>query len=261
MKMKPILTAQCYTVHPHIQTDEDFVKSMKKIKEIGYNVIQLSGHTKVTPSVVTETLKEYGLKCCITHSPFSRLTDDFDGLVKEHKSWGCPVIGVGGMPGEYPQTAEGYTAFAKKANEIGNRLAEHGMKFAYHNHSHEFKRISGETRGMDILLDMFNENVEFVPDCYWLQYAGVNVYGWLYNLKGRASVVHYKDYRISPESGAPDFAEIGNGNMDYALITKICEDIGAKYAAIEQDSCPGDRFDSIKISYEYCTKVLGLPTE
>lgn len=259
--MKPIVTAQCYTIHPHIQTDEDFIESMKKIRKIGYQTIQLSGHTKVTPSVVTEALKENGLKCCITHSPFSRLTDDFDALVKEHKDWGCSVVGTGGMPGEYAKTVEGYKEFVKKANEIGEKLAAHGMKFAYHNHSFEFERISGETRGMDIMLDGFGENVEFIPDCYWLQYAGVNVYSFLSALKGRTSVIHYKDYRIVPGKGNPDFAEIGNGNMDYALITKIAEEIGAKYAAIEQDSCPGDRFDSLKISFDYCTKVLGLPVK
>ncbi len=259
MIMKPVIAAQCYTIHPHMKTDEDFEASMKKIKEIGYNVVQLSGHTSVTPSVVTKALKENGLECCVTHSPFSRLTDDFDALVKEHKEWGCSVIGVGSMPGEYPKTAEGFKAFAKDANEIGNKLAAHGMKFAYHNHSFEFARVTGETRGMDILLEEFGENVEFIPDCYWLQYSGINVYSWLAGIKGRTSVIHYKDYRIKAEGGAPDFAEIGNGNMDYALITKIAEEIGAKYAAIEQDVCPGDRFDSLKISFDYCTKKLGLP--
>ena len=259
--MKPIIAAQCYTIHPHIKTDEDFVVSMKKIKDIGYNVVQLSGHTAVSVPVITKTLKEYDLKCCITHSPFSRLENDFDAIVKEHLEWGCRVIGTGGIPGEYPQTVEGYTAFAKKANEVGNKLSAYGMKFAYHNHSHEFKRISGKTRGMDILLETLNENVEFIPDYFWLQYAGINVYDWLYNLKGRTSVVHYKDFRVEPEKGVPDVAEIGNGNMDYVLLTKVTEDIGAKYAAIEQDSCPGDRFDSLRISFEYCTKTLGLPTK
>lgn len=259
--MKPIVAAQCYTIHPHIQTDEDFVVSMRKLKDIGFHVVQLSGHTKVTPSVVTKALKENGLSCCITHSPFDRLLNDFDAIVKEHQDWGCRVIGTGGMPGNFPQTLEGYTEFAKVANEVGNKLSAYGMKFAYHNHSHEFKKLSGSTRGMDVLLEELNENVEFVPDYFWLQHAGINVYSWLYKLKGRTSVVHFKDYRIDPERGVPDFAEIGNGNMDYVRLAQITEDIGARYAAIEQDSCPGDRFESLKMSFEYCTEVLGLPVE
>ncbi len=244
-----------------MQTDEDFVASMKKIRDIGFESIQLSGHTKVTPSVVTETLKEYGLKCCVTHSPFDRLMNDLDALVKEHRDWGCDLIGLGCMPGNYQNTYEGFRQFAKDVNGIGDRLAACGMKFAYHNHAFEFKKVTGDTRGMDILLEEFNENVEFIPDYYWLQFAGVNVYSWLYKIKGRTSVVHFKDYRINPETNNPDFAEIGNGNMDYVRLAQITEDIGAKNAAIEQDSCPGDRFDSLRMSFDYCTKVIGLPVK
>lgn len=258
---KPIVAAQCYTIAPHMQTDEDFVVSMKKIKEIGYEVVQLSGHTKVSPSVVEKTLKELDLRCCVTHTPFDKIVDDFDNVVSEHKQWGCSVIGTGSMPGKYPQTLEGFCSFAKKANEIGDRLAFYGMKFAYRNHSFEFKKVDGDKRGMDILLDELNENVELIPDYFWLQHSGVNVYSWLYCLKGRTSVVHFKDYRINPENNAPDFAEIGSGNMDYEALVKITEDIGAKYAAVEQDTCPGDRFESLKKSFVYLTQKLGLPTK
>ena len=54
---KPIIAAQTYTIHPHIKTDEDFVVSMKKLKDIGFNVVQLSGHGNVSIPVITKTLK------------------------------------------------------------------------------------------------------------------------------------------------------------------------------------------------------------
>ena len=258
---KPIIAAQTYTIHPHIKTDEDFVVSMKKLKDIGFNVVQLSGHGNVSIPVITKTLKELDLQCCITHSSFERIRDDFETIVKEHQDWGCKVIGIGGVPGGYSHTVEDLNRFIKDANEIGNKLSAYGMKFAYHNHSFEFKRVSGQTKIMDMFLDGFNENVEFIPDYFWLQHGGVNVYEWLYKYKGRTSTVHFKDYSIDPQTNQPDVCEIGYGNMDYVKLAKITEEIGATYAAIEQDASHIDRFDSIEMSFKYMRDVLGMPTK
>ena len=253
---KPIIAAQMYTVRDFMQNDADFVESIKKVKAIGYTAVQLSGHTKVSADVITETLKNENIKCCITHSPFDRLLNDFDNIVAEHKAWGCDRIGVGGIPGNFPQTTEGYREFAKVACEIADELAKHGMKFAYHNHSHEFAKRDGIS-GMDILIGETNDNFEFIPDCFWLQHAGVNPYGWLYKVKGRVSTIHYKDFAVNPQNHQPMICEIGNGNMDYKLLTDICEELGIKYADVEQDTCPGDPFDSLKFSYDYL-KSIGL---
>lgn len=251
---KPIIAAQMYTARDFMKNDEDFVKAIATVKEIGFTAVQLSGHGAVSPDCITETLAKENIKCCITHSPLDRIINDTENIVKEHKAWGCDRVGVGGGV-HMEKGLDGFREFAKLANEIGDELAKYGMKFCYHNHSAEFIRYDG-IAGMDILIGETNDNVEFIPDCFWLQYAGINPYGWLKQLKGRVSTIHYKDFAVGPD-GKPMITEIGHGNMDHVLLTDVCEEIGVKYAAIEQDSCPGNPFDSLRFSFNYL-KSIGL---
>jgi len=253
--MKPIIAAQCYTIRDFMQNDEQFDESMKKLKKIGFNTVQLSGHLSCSASAITKSLKENGLTCCITHSPWDRLWNDFDAIVKEHKDWGCNVIAVGGMPGGFDWSIDGFKRFTEKANEIGNKLATVGMKFAYHNHSGEFVRYEGGTRGMDIILANGNENFLLEPDCFWLQYAGMDVREFIENAKGRISTIHFKDCKFADNK--PQLCEIGVGNMNYKGIIDSCVKAGVEFAAIEQDTCPGDPFESLEISYKEL-KRLGL---
>ena len=49
----------------------------------------------------------------------------------------------------------------------------------------------------------------------------------------------------------PFITEVGNGNMDFDKIIKTAEKTGVKYYVVEQDTCPGDPFESVKMSSEY----------
>jgi sugar phosphate isomerase/epimerase len=45
--------------------------------------------------------------------------------------------------------------------------------------------------------------------------------------------------------------EIGNGNLNWPAIIQAAEKSGCEWFIVEQDICPGDPFESIKISYDY----------
>ena len=51
--------------------------------------------------------------------------------------------------------------------------------------------------------------------------------------------------------GERAFAPVGEGNMNYKAIFEACEEIGVKYALIEQDICQEDPFDCMARSREY----------
>jgi sugar phosphate isomerase/epimerase len=48
-----------------------------------------------------------------------------------------------------------------------------------------------------------------------------------------------------------EFAEVGHGNMNWGPIIEACYETGIEYVAIEQDTCLGDPFESLKMSYEF----------
>ncbi len=48
----------------------------------------------------------------------------------------------------------------------------------------------------------------------------------------------------------PVMAEIGEGNLDWPGILAACREANVQWYAVEQDICPGDPFESLKISYQ-----------
>ena len=150
------LGAQLYTLRDYTKTDADFLETLKKVKEIGYQVVQVSGiGADCTIEGVAAALKETGLDCGATHINFDDLLNNFDREVYKHKSWNCEYVGIGGLPKRYIDAgAEGYIQFAKDASEVTNKLKAEGLKFIYHNHHHEFAKY-----GDKIALDIIAENV------------------------------------------------------------------------------------------------------
>ena len=72
-------------------------------------------------------------------------------------------------------------------------------------------------------------------------------------MKNRMPVVHLKDMVIA--DGAQAMAEVGEGNLNWPEILKACAESGVEWYAIEQDVCPGDPFDSLRISYENLSQM------
>jgi len=253
---KPIVAAQLYTIREFTRTPEDVEKSMKKIKEIGYNAVQVSGFGPIEPERVKDIMDKEGLKICATHIGFNLMQENLDAVIKQHKLWDCKYVGVGSMPNEYRESREGYVRFAKEASDIARRLADEGLSFIYHNHNFEFVKFDGVT-GMDILLEESDPDVfGFEIDTFWVQAGGANPVDWIYKVKGRMKVIHFKDMGVSAERQAI-MTEVGEGNLNWKAIIKACQDTGVEWAPVEQDICQRNPFESLAISLKNL-KALGL---
>lgn len=153
------------------------------------------------------------------------------------------------MPTQYRGSLEGLREFIKEANEIGARMREKGIQFAYHNHAFEFERMADGRTIMDTLVeDTDSDCVHFILDTHWLQTGGVNPPDYIRKIGRRMEVCHFKDYKIVDNERK--FAEIGTGNLDLDECFKACRDIGVGYIVIEQDSCDIDPRESMSISYK-----------
>lgn len=66
--------------------------------------------------------------------------------------------------------------FIEDANKVADRIYEEGMKFVYHNHSHEFCVLSNGKRMIDMLIEGLDPvKTSFELDTCWVQNAGGNV--------------------------------------------------------------------------------------
>lgn len=241
------IAAQLYTLRDFCKNEVDLKRSLLKVKEIGYQAVQVSGVGPIAPEKIKEIADEAGLSICATHVSFDAIKNDFEQTVRTHKLWNCSYVGLGGLPEQYRTSAEGYSAFAKEMSEIGKRLQDQGLQFIYHNHQFEFEKFDGRT-GMDILREESDQSAfGFELDTYWVQVGGVNPVDMIHRVKGRMAVVHLKDLAIIGREQI--FAEVGEGNMNFDAIIQACRETGVEWYVVEQDVCRRDPFESLAISF------------
>ncbi|MFD0959762.1 sugar phosphate isomerase/epimerase family protein [Paenibacillus chungangensis] len=246
---KSTIGAQLYTLRDYCKDEEGLKQTLHKVREIGYETVQVSGIGPIAPEAVKRAADEAGLSICATHVSFDEIRDSFEATVEKHKLWGCSYIGIGGIPTPYREGEEGYVKFAREASEQARKLKEQGLQFIYHNHAFEYQKYAGRT-AMDILREESDAGAfGFELDTYWVQAGGANPVEAIYGVKGRMGVIHLKDMAIIDNKQV--FAEIGEGNLNFHEILKACRETGVEWYVVEQDVCPGDPFESLAISYRY----------
>jgi sugar phosphate isomerase/epimerase len=62
--------------------------------------------------------------------------------------------------------------------------------------------------------------------------------------------IHLKDYAMTLER-KPSYCEIGLGTLPFKRIIEEAERSGCQWFIVEQDTCPGDPFESLRGSYNY----------
>ncbi|MDR0669502.1 MAG: sugar phosphate isomerase/epimerase [Treponema sp.] len=243
--------AQLYNVRDYTKTPEDIEATLRKVKAMGFDVIQISGFGPCDAGLLAGWVKELGLDVCVTHVPWARLAnrDELKKVIAEHKDLGCLQIGLGMRPGDvFPNTYEGWTRFIRKANTIIAQVRDAGLMFSYHNHDLELQRWNGVTTLERLAAEC--PDLDFVLDTFWVQAGGANPAAYIRKLKGRIRTIHFKDYRVVDQ--VRQFAEIGQGNMDWDEIIPLCKAQGISYAVIEQDAnCLVDPFESLAMSLEF----------
>jgi sugar phosphate isomerase/epimerase len=148
----------------------------------------------------------------------------------------------------YPNTYEGWTRFIKKANEISKQIQGEGLTFGYHNHDFEFQKWGG-VLAIDRIIEECPD-IKFILDTFWVQAGGGNPLRYIKKLNGRIKVIHFKDFRIKDRTR--QYAEIGEGNLDWDEIIPLCKAQNIPYAAIEQDGdWLQDPFESLALSRKF----------
>ena len=243
-KMK--LGAQFYSIRDNTTTPEDLRKAFESIKNIGYEIAQMSAICPINPELLKSYSDEFSLPITCTHSPYERIINDTDNLIKEHIVYGCPTIGLGYMPNEF-HDGMGVYDFIEKMKEPLMKIKEAGLDLAYHNHAFEFEKV-GDKLMFDILIEELPE-LCFILDTYWVKYAGYDYIEYIKRLgPSRLKNVHFKDMKTAPKG---DICPCGEGVIDFAPVIKLCDELGIENALVEQDNAPdsGDSIKQMAISY------------
>jgi len=221
----------------------DVPGGLKKVGQMGYSTIELSGYRdgKIGDVEMAEFKKmaeDAGLKIISTHvnPPAREYTKDNIEQIKEfwkvaadhHAAIGCKYLIQPGQPST--RSTEEVAFVGEVFNEAGKIAKAAGLIFAYHNHSGEFARvvpggteaIAGrggggpgrqQPEGIKIIYDAMLEAtdpalVQFENDVYWTVMGQHDPVAYMKNYPNRIRLLHIKDIAVLGESGMMNFQKI-----------------------------------------------------
>ncbi|MBE6358493.1 MAG: sugar phosphate isomerase/epimerase [Lentisphaerae bacterium] len=241
------LAAQLFTLREFLKTPADVAKTLPKVREIGYETIQVSGMGPIDEAELAKIAADCGLTICATHEAGARICDETDAVIERLKKLNCRYTAY-----PYPHLPIDSKAavidLAGKINDAAVAMAKEGITLSYHNHALEFGRVDGE-----LVLDLIYKNAPDLAaeiDTFWIQTGGQNPVDWIRRFPGKQPLLHLKEYGIIGRERKM-FA-VGSGNLNWKEIIAAGTECAVEYFIVEQDDCNGlDPFDELRSSFNY----------
>lgn len=243
---------QLYTVRDNVA--EDFVGTLVKVKEMGYDGVEFAGLYDHSPAQIKHWCDSVGLVPLSAHVPFDEMVQDIDKVIADYKAIGCEYIVVPYVSEECHPDGENFYKMIEDIKTWGKKAHEAGLTLLYHNHDFEFKKLDNGQCGLDYMYE--NVPAEYLQtelDQCWVKYAGYDPVEYLQKYSGRSPVVHLKDfYKEGEQEGDPyaligiddgeekkntafEFRPVGYGVQDIPAIIEAAKAAGSKWLVVEQD--------------------------
>jgi len=252
---------QLYSVRELIGSKDKFDANHEsvfaKLAEQGYSTVELcwydgNGFFGLTPEEMTAELAKAGLKPISSHvgnaltpeeiesGDFSAKEEWWKKCIADHKAMGCEYLVTAWF--KVPDTLAGLKVWCDYFNWIGALCKEEGLKFGYHNHAHEFKKLEDA-----VIYDFIAENTDpalvvLEMDVYWAVVGKAAPVEYFKKYPGRFELLHIKDVAEVGQSGFVGFDAIFN-NAELAGMRR--------YIVEMEQSLVGDILETTRISADY----------
>lgn len=260
------IALQLYSVRYDLEAD--YFGTLKKVKEMGYDGVELSGLGEHDPKEVKKMLSDLGLALTSSHAPVDELMRD--GELERYVEVGCKYI-VAGLRFDDDEAENGKRI--EKIALLAEKAHEAGLTLNYHNHDFEFKKYKGK-----YILDTLYERVGSDKllaqiDTCWVKFAGIDPCEYMRKYAGRMPLLHVKDF-IKGESNATPydligqaevkdkktdfkFVPVGCGCQDIPAILETAKETGVRWVIVEQDKSE-DRpmLDAAKMSIDHLRALV-----
>ncbi|MEE4178491.1 MAG: sugar phosphate isomerase/epimerase [Bacteroides sp.] len=134
--------------------------------------------------------------------------------------------------GRPADTIDDFKATAEEMNRIGEVCNEFGVRFAYHNHEFELRKIE-DVLPYDVLLSETEAGlVSFQADTYFFAREKLDPIPFFDKYAGRFSMLHLKDVDFTGNS-----CIIGNGIIDFKTVLSSARKAGVELLIYEQEEC------------------------
>ncbi|HXM64687.1 MAG TPA: sugar phosphate isomerase/epimerase [Terriglobales bacterium] len=259
------LGLQLYSVRDILP--KDYEGTLKQLSAIGYREVEAAGFFGRTPAQVKLAMDQAGLHCVSAHYPMVQLLPKVDETIQFGKDLGLDYI-VCASPGlkdasgvkapsradRESMTLDDWRWNAEQFNRIGERVHAAGMKFAYHNHTPEFRSENGVMFYDELLRSTDPSKVAMELDCGWAIVAGQNPVNLLTRYPAHISMLHVKDFKITAAvtpANAPPSTELGRGTIDYRPIFEAAKKAKIEHAFVEQEEFDMPAMEALKVDADY----------
>ena len=235
---------QLYTVRNEM--GRDLPGTLARVASIGYNEVEFAGYFNRSPTEIRDLLRQNKLTSPSTHVGLDVIERNPQKTFDDAKAIGHEWITVPSLPGRLA-TVDDWKAMAQRFNRVATSVKAAGLRFAFHNHNAEFRKI-GDVVPYDILVQETDPSlVSFQMDLYWAVNAGVDPLDYVERFPGRFRMVHVKD-----SMGPPDhkMVEVGAGTIDFKRIFAQSQKAGIEHYFVEHDN-PANPMESIAASYRF----------
>lgn len=253
------LAIQLYTVRDAIA--ENLEKALERLASLGFKELEIYGYNGTffgkSRNEFKVLLHNLDLKVISSHHTTGILHNDKGTLLN---NWEKTVEDLHFIGSEYmvcsylfpeERTVDNYKKLPGLFDKSGEITKSAGIQFAYHNHDFEFEKFDTAQNIYDFILNNTSSDlVKMELDLYWISKAGIDPLVYFEKYPGRFPIWHVKDMK----AGTKNFAEIGNGTIDFKRIFNAKEKAGLQHWFLEQDSSDKDMFESIRISRDFITK-------
>ena len=147
------LGAQLFTLRDFCKTLPDFAETLKKVADMGYKPVQVSGTCAYEADWLKAELEKNGLRCVLTHTPMDKIRDKTAQVIADHKTFGCEFVGIGCAPNCFAKGDEDWLELTGVIEAAAKPLVDNGMRLMYHNHACEFQRRADRRTYYEHLLE------------------------------------------------------------------------------------------------------------
>jgi len=242
LKLLDELYIQLYSVRDILWDDYETVFESLGSKGMGYSGVEFAGYGGLSVQTMQKLLEVNGLKPLGCHLFIDTLVENIDNEIKYAKELGIEYITCSMAPME---TKDDAITAAKKLTPACKKITETGMKFAYHNHAHEFVIDDGKYL-LDILFENLPDEALMQLDIYWSELAKVDSFAYMEKHKNRLKLMHIKQIGKNGEN-----AEVEKGLIDFAQVIKLAKTLGVKHFILEQEEYETTSTNSAQAAIKY----------
>ncbi len=268
MKRFP-LAIQLYSVRDSIS--KDFTGTLEEIKKMGYDGVELVGLYGKKPKELAAIFDSLELYPISAHVSIEDMINDPVKTVESYAQVGCAYIAIPYAAPEYRVGGGKFIEFLTVVSYIGELADSYGMGLLYHNHAFEFEK-TGDSYKLDHIYSQFPPYVlKTELDTCWVNVGGEDPCKYIEKYKGRAPIVHLKDFVGSDNGMAfsyqgknrediPPFTitALGEGVQNMPAIIEAAEKADTSWLVYEQDMPNGGRssLECAKISIDYYNSLF-----